>query len=422
MGKVRRITWQRGVRSPLLIFLGLAIALVANAPFFVAAQPVNSVNPSTSPSQPAPPLTELRGVWLTNVDSDVLFSRAKLEQAVQRLQRLNFNTIYPTIWNGGYTLYPSPTAERVYGKAVEPIPEFQGRDMLAEAVEIGHAKGLTVIPWFEYGLMADEGTDIVRQHPDWVTRRRDGSAVIVQGDKKQHRLVYLNPARPEVRKMLVNFATEVVTKYNVDGIQFDDHFGVPVEFGYDDYTVALYQQHHNGKRPPNNPKDPEWTRWRTRLITNLLIEIFAAVKTNKPNCLISLSPNSKDFAYTNYLQNWSQWVRLGFVNEVVVQVYRYQLKDFLREIDQPDLKEVRRKMPVGIGILTGLRVRNVDIKQIASQVKATRDRKFHGFSFFFYESLGDRDAAFQTMLPTPASRPNRRKIATSGTYPLGQGV
>jgi uncharacterized lipoprotein YddW (UPF0748 family) len=412
MGKTRVAVWRHRLRSLLLICLGLAIALIAHYPYFAAAQSVTQPLSQTV-SQPIPPISELRGVWLTNVDSDVLFSRDKLDRAIQRLQRLNFNTIYPTIWNGGYTLYPSPVAERAFGKAVEPIPELQGRDMLAEAIELGHAKGLAVIPWFEYGLMADEGTDLVRQHPEWLARRRDGSSVIVQGDRKQHRLVYLNPVRPDVRQLLVNLATEVVSKYNVDGIQFDDHFGLPVEFGYDDYTIALYQKEHNGKRPPNNPKDPEWMRWRTRSITNLLIEIFAKVKTTKPNCIISLSPNSKAFAYTNYLQNWSQWVRLGFVNELVVQVYRYQLKDFLREIEQPDLKEVRRKLPVGIGILTGLRIRNVDMKQIASQVKATRDRKFHGFSFFFYESLGDRDADFQTLLPAPATRPDKRSIAIS---------
>ncbi|HEY9812725.1 MAG TPA: family 10 glycosylhydrolase, partial [Candidatus Sericytochromatia bacterium] len=72
---------------------------------------------------------ELRGVWLTNVDSDVLFSRNKLTAAVQNLQQLNFNTVYPTVWNEGYTLYPSTVAERTFGRSLHPEPGLQGRDM-----------------------------------------------------------------------------------------------------------------------------------------------------------------------------------------------------------------------------------------------------------------------------------------------------
>jgi uncharacterized lipoprotein YddW (UPF0748 family) len=87
------------------------------------------------------------------------------------------------------------------------------------------------------------------------------------------------------------------------------------------------------------------------------------------------------------------------------------MNDFKRELERPELQQVRRKIPVGIGILTGLRVLNVDMKLIENQVKETRDRAFHGFSFFFYETLGDRDAAFQALLTAPATRPDKRSIA-----------
>src|SRR5512140_3442134 len=54
--------------------------------------------------------SELRGVWLTNVDSEVLFNKKTLTDAVKKLADLNFNTLYPTVWNWGYTLYPSKVA------------------------------------------------------------------------------------------------------------------------------------------------------------------------------------------------------------------------------------------------------------------------------------------------------------------------
>jgi len=394
MSSIHISAWRRCLRTLVRLFLGLSIALASNFSFLAAAQT-------------APTATELRGVWLTNVDSDVLFSRSNLDRAIQRLQRLNLNTIYPTVWHEGSTLYPSAVTKRAFGETISPAPGLQGRDMLAEAIEMGHAHNLAVIPWFEFGLMSEERSELMLKHPEWVTTRKDGTSVFIYGDRKQHHFVWLNPLRPEVQDFLVKLFLEVVSKYNIDGIQIDDHFGMPVELGYDDYTVARYQKEHNGKRPPDDPKDPEWVSWRSHFVTNLMLRIFAAVKTTKPNCVISLSPNPKDFSYENYAQEWYRWVQLGFINELIVQVYRDDLDDFLLELNRPELREVRQKIPVGIGILTGLRVQNVDMKQIERQVKATRDGEFNGFSFFFYETLGNRDAAFKSLLATPATRPDK---------------
>ena len=36
---------------------------------------------------------------------------------------------------------------------------------------------------------------------------------------------------------------------------------------------------------------------------------------------------------------------------------------------------------------------------------------FDGFSFFFYETLGNRDASFESLMFTPADRPNLQRFA-----------
>lgn len=364
------------------ICLGLAIPL-----FLYFASHLMAESPS-----------ELRGVWLTNVDSDVLFSRSNLERAVQRLRNLNFNTIYPTVWHEGYTLYPSQVAANSFGHSIRPEPEYQGRDLLAETIELGHRQGLRVIPWFEFGLMTDENAALTRKYPQWLTNRQDGSSLFIFGDRGQHRYLWLNPLRPEVQQLLVDLIVEVVTKYDVDGIQLDDHFGLPAELGYDPYTIAIYQRDHNGKLPPNDPKDREWLRWRAQFITQLMTKITRGVRAVKPKCLISLSPNPKTFAYENYLQDWQRWVDTGLLDEVVIQVYRSDMASFTRELNQPELKAVRQTTPVSIGILTGLRTRAVTMATIKEQVRATRNLGFQGFSFFFYESLGDRDQDFQNLI------------------------
>ncbi|MGA1496117.1 MAG: family 10 glycosylhydrolase, partial [Rhodothermales bacterium] len=47
---------------------------------------------------------EVRGVWLTDVDSDLLSSREHIEEGMRYLAENGFNVVYPVVWNGGYTL------------------------------------------------------------------------------------------------------------------------------------------------------------------------------------------------------------------------------------------------------------------------------------------------------------------------------
>jgi len=354
-------------------------------------------------AQPTATTPELRGVWLTNIDSDVLFSRSKLQQGLERLARLNFNTVYPTVWNWGYTLYPSAIAQAVIGQRLDPEPGLKGRDMLAEAVAQGHRLGLTVIPWFEFGFMAPADSALVKRHPGWITSRQDGGQVIMEG---KHPRVWLNPFHPQVQQFMVAAIAEIVANYDVDGIQFDDHFGLPAELGYDPFTVALYRQEHGGQSPPTNSQDPSWIRWRADKITAVTTQVFHTIKALKPKCLIALSPNPYQFSYEHYLQDWATWEQQGLIEELIVQIYRNDLERFQFELNAPEIQAARAHIPVGIGILAGLKNRDVPISQIQQQVETVRRAGFAGVSFFFYETLGKRDSAFQAMFARRADRPS----------------
>ena len=392
--KRKRPLWFVAVLS-----LGVAIAFLLRFPTAAISQP------STIPA------SELRGVWLTNIDSDVLFSSTQLSDALQRLDRLNFNTVYPTVWNWGYTLYPSSVAQKIVGRAVDPEPGLNERDMLAEVVGRGHALGMSVIPWFEFGFMAPADSQLAVRHPEWLTQRRDGTQIVMEG---QHERVWLNPFHPQVQQSIVDLISEIVANYDVDGIQLDDHFGLPVELGYDPHTVQLYQLEHQGKLPPDNPRDLEWIRWRSDKITEVMARVFAAVKARKPHAIVALSPNPQHFAYTNYLQDWFNWERRGFIEEILLQVYRSNLNDFISELKRPEVKMALSHIPVGVGILTGLKNYPVSIQQIQQQVREVRRQGFAGVSFFFYETLWnlakekpeERQSAFSALFPKPAVRPS----------------
>jgi len=409
-----------------LLCVALTLLLLRSPPKVA----INSSTPSVS--------TELRGVWLTNVASPVLFMPWRVNRALHQLSELNFNTVYPVVWNRGHTFYPSAVAERVMGRAQDQVLEIvrMGQDVLAEIVKQGHKQKLRVIPWFEYGFMTPPHSELARRHPDWLTIRRDRTKTFKEVPDEQDGLkeapkfirqglfnkqVWLNPLHPEVQKFILNMIVEVVTQYDVAGVQLDDHFGLPVELGYDPFTVKLYQKEHQGKRPPDNPWDSEWMRWRADKITDFMEQIFEAVKAVKPNAIVSLSPSPQGFAYRAYLQDWQTWVQQGLVEELILQVYQDDLNSFVTELSHPAIQMARRQIPVGVGILTGTWKRPINIAQIQRQVKAVRDRGFDGVSFFYWESLWGyiapesprkRRQAFQALFSSPAKQPQAMNKAS----------
>ena len=387
-------------------FICIALGLVLLSTF----APQFLQNPS--PLNAADTKTEVRGVWLTNVASTVLFLPWGIQRALNQLSDLNFNTIYPVVWNRGHTFYPSPTAKAEIGRAQDAWLTIAhgGRDVLAELVKQGHRRHLRVIPWFEYGFMAPAESELVRRHRDWLTQRQDGSTITrihetevgpvdessrspwakirqVLANRRSPGQVWLNPLHPGVQDFILDLMTEVVAYYDIDGIQLDDHFGLPTEFGYDFYTVQLYQTEHQGQSPPSNPYDPGWIQWRAQKISQFMGRIHEVIHTIKPTCLISVSPNSQSFAYHYYLQDWQTWVKQGWVDELILQAYRNDLNAFQTELNQSTVQWAKTQIPVGIGIITGTWGKPIPIRQIQEQVEAAREAGFKGVSFFYWETL-----------------------------------
>jgi uncharacterized lipoprotein YddW (UPF0748 family) len=336
-------------------------------------------------------LQELRAAWLTNIDSKILFSRQRLKQSFHALKDLGINTIYPVVWHGGYTLYPSPIAQAFFGSAITPNPNFVNRDLLAEILEEAQPFNFRVIPWFEYGLMAPPNSPLAMQHPDLFTADQ-------QGNKVFNNQVWLNPCRPEVQEFLADLIADVAERYEVDGIQLDDGFGFPAELGFDPFSQALYQQENQGQIMPQNPRDPQRQQWCIAKLTALFKQIFGVVKT-KRDCLISLSPNPWEFARRNYHVDWKLWERVGLVEELVLQVYRDDLSSFVAELDKAEVMDARSHIPTAIGVLCGLRTKPVSFNQMNEQVQKTREKQFAGVSCFFYETL-----FHQQLSPTKISR------------------
>jgi len=371
----------------LAILLGLFLAISLH------------VAPTHKPQQ----TKELRGVWLTNIGTAYLHHTTQLDEVFHDLSNLNFNTIYPAVWNRGYTLNPNKIASSNIGHNHDPLLSLPFNDILRSVVKQGHRQGLRIIPWFEYGLMIPASSNLVKRYPDWVTQTITGEKIyrphsstslnklppIVKdflAELTGANLVWLNPSHPQVQDFITQLITETVQKYDVEGIQLDDHFAMPVNYGYDPYTIKLYKQEHNGLNPPNNPKDPEWMGWRSRQLSRLMQKISQSVKAKKPKCLISLSPNPPEFSYREYLQDWLNWVKQGWVDEIVVQLYRDNQQQLASELGRSNLNLVNQLIPVSVGLYTGPMRKPVSSSKTSQQVALVRKYGYGGVSFFSWES------------------------------------
>lgn len=225
-----------------------------------------------------PETQELRGIWMTNAGAALMYYTTRLDEVVAHIAKHRLNTLYPSVWNRGYTLHASAIAKQVGGWSQDSfasLPLLPFQDVLSGLVYQAHRQHLRLIPWFEYGLMIPPQSAIARRHQDWLTTTRAGK----KGEG------WLNPFHLEVQSFLKDLIVEVVQRYPVDGIQLDDHFGLPIEFGYDPYTIKLYRDDHSGAEPPSNPAAPEWMDWRAERLTQLMGKIANAVKAARPQAV-----------------------------------------------------------------------------------------------------------------------------------------
>ncbi|MDV3348951.1 family 10 glycosylhydrolase [Leptothoe sp. LEGE 181152] len=347
---------------------------------------------------------QIRGVWMTNVAAAMNYFSFRLDDAVANLAEHRINTLYPSVWNQGYTLYPNEVTKKAGGRCCDRIanvPLYPFDDILHSLTRQAHRHNMRLIPWFEYGLMVPATSPIARAHPEWLTTNRAGANIPaplsahpllpqplknVQMEITGGNIAWLNPMHPEVRQFMIDLIVDVVKRYPVDGIQLDDHFSLPMSMGYDPYSVQLYKDTHGGAPPPDDPSAPGWVAWRAHAITTLLTNITQAVKEVRPEAIISVSPNPPGFAYRKYLQDWVQWVNLGIVDEVVVQLYRDDLSIFEKDLYSSGFHNLRNQVPIAIGLYTGPLAAAKDFNRTVDEISAVQQAGYRGVAFFSWET------------------------------------
>lgn len=330
-------------------------------------------------------MEKIRGVWLTNVDSEVLDSKQKITDAMALLEDSGFNTVFPVVWNKGYTLYRSNVMKTDFGQEIDPSSKYTGRDPLAEVIAAAHAKNLKVVPWFEFGFAASfeaDGGHIIAKKPDWAAKAQDGKLL------KKHGFEWMNALSQEVQDFLERLILEVINNYSVDGIQGDDRLpAMPSEGGYDADTVSRYKAKF-GKEPPKNTKDGRWLQWRADILTNFLANLASKVKTVRKELIISMAPSPYPFGFNEYLQDVPEWIKRNLVDFIHPQLYRKRLGDYSQLLDDTVDRFTQKKLSqVFPGILAKSGGFSIDPDDCWQVIKKNRNAGIRGEVLFFHEAL-----------------------------------
>lgn len=338
-----------------------------------------SVLAGTTRAQP------IRGTWVTNVASQALRSEENIGNVVRECLRHGVNTVFVVVWNAGKTMYPSAVAERYVGVRQDPV--YDGFDPLASIIRQGHAAGLKVHAWFEYGFAygyRDSLTAWSKRYPHWAGRNVQGHLLQKNG------FYWFNALHPEVQAMMTELVLEVVRNYAVDGVQGDDRLpAMPAEGGYDAWTVGAYRAEHGGADPPRESSDSAWRQWKADRLSAYGQSLYKAVKTVRRDCRVTWSPSIYPWSLENYLQDWPRWLKGGYADAVLPQLYRYDIKAYekiLKELQSQVQK--RKRKQVFPGILTslggGYRVKEDMLREM---IRLNRAYGFRGECLFYYETL-----------------------------------
>ena len=340
-------------------------------------------------------VTETRGVWLTNVDSQVLNSQQSIAEAMNFLAETGFNVVFPVVWNNAATLYPSRVMREIFGYEINS--RYAGRDPLEELVTEAKRVGLAVIPWFEYGFASSynqNGGRLIAKKPEWAARDFSGNLL------KKNDFEWMNALDEEIQTFMLSLVLEVAKNYDIAGIQGDDRLpALPSEGSYDTKTTERYVRQFN-QNPPPNSQEAQWLQWRADILTDFLTRLFREVIAVNPNLIISVSPSVYPWALQEYLQDTQAWIDQGLVDLINPQLYQRAFEGYKQLVDRLVTQQFTPlQLPnLAPGILLKIGSYRITPELLLQKIQYNRDRGISGEVFFFYEGLRDDNNALAKIL------------------------
>ncbi len=376
---------------------------------------------STAFAQPLPePPREFRAAWIATVDNidfptrkglSIDQQRAELTEALDLAKKLRLNAVIFQV---------RPMTDAVYRSDLEPWSEFltgemgkpQSFDPLEFLVTEAHNRGILVHAWFNpyrsYHPAAKTMSDkhVSKTHPSMV--------------RQYGKYLWLDPTDEAGQKHSLKVITDVVRRYDIDGVHFDDYFypyiekdaaGNDIPFP-DDKTWHAYQA-NGGKLGRSD--------WRRMHVNNFIAKVGREAKRIKPQIMYGISPfgiwqpmpelGIEGFnSYEGLYADPKKWLQDGTVDYLVPQLYwetarRAQSYPILLEWWKSQNTKKRHVWP---GLATYRIGRNADwtTGELLSQIALTRkSEETRGAVHFSFKSLrNDLGGVQRALMDGPYNR------------------
>lgn len=271
------------------------------------------------------PKQEFRGAWLHTVyqgqykKQTTAQNQAYLRNLLDSLQLTGVNAVIFQV---------RPQADAFYDSKLEPWSRFLTDDgakpkpywdPLQFMVEECHKRGMELHAWLNPYRVTTNAKQtlpkghIYHKHPERFVRY-DGK-------------LYFNPGLPENREFIGKVVEDIVSRYDIDAIHFDDYFYPYPAKGKDFDDAAAFAKYGKGMARDD---------WRRHNVDLLIEELNTRIKKLKPWVRFGISPfgiwrnktSDPRGSDTNGLQNYDAlyadvllWEEKGWIDYLLPQLY-----------------------------------------------------------------------------------------------------
>jgi len=283
--------------------------------------------------RPPAPMREFRAAWVATVANIDWPSQKGMTTADQKAELLGILDRAAHLKLNAIVLQVRPACDALYASEIEPWSEYltgtMGKapepyyDPLAFAVQEAHKRGLELHAWFN-PYRAGHPSAKSSASPNHISKTRPQ---LVRHYGKQ---VWLDPGEKEVQEYSLSVVMDVVRRYDVDGVHFDDYF-------------YPYKESGRSGNELDFPDDASWKRfgaggkldrddWRRENVNAFVEKVYSSIKSAKPWVKFGISPfgiwrpenpsQIKGFdAYSKLYADSRKWLMRGWVDYFAPQLY-----------------------------------------------------------------------------------------------------